>query len=611
MLGSVLRALFGGSKKSPEEMFRAGVAAQGAGKLQEAAQWFERAAAAAPWSAGAHNNLGAALRDLGRYDEALAAFERARALDANLAEAHHNAAAELQRRGEYQQAAECYRRVVALRPAWVDAWFELGNMLTGAGETAEALRAFRRALALQPDHARARWAMAMAAIPAIPESEAEVAAARAAFGAATADLERWFANVPAEAGAAAVGVQQPFYLAYQDEDNRALLGAYGSLCAELMGRWQRERGLQPRPAARGARRRIGIVSAHVFNHSVWSMLIRGWLEHLDRGRFEVHVFHLGARDDAETARARAWAGRFVSGERPFAQWAEAVADARLDALVFPEIGMDATTLRLAGLRLSPVQATSLGHPQTSGLPTIDYYLSAEAFEPPQAERHYTERLVRLPRLGCCFAHQRGAAAAPDLAALDIRADAPLLVSPGTPHKYVPRGDALLAEIARRARRCHLILFESRPPALSRRLRERLRRAFASAGADFEACVRFVPWQDRAGFRGWLERADVYLDTVGFSGFNTPMQAIECALPVVTREGRFARGRQASGMLRLLGMDELVAASDEAYVETAARLAQDADARKALRTRLAASGDSVFDDLAPIRGLEDFLIDATK
>ena len=50
-----------------------------------------------------------------------------------------------------------------------------------------------------------------------------------------------------------------------------------------------------------------------------------------------------------------------------------------------------------------------------------------------------------------------------------------------------------------------------------------------------------------------------------------VQALECGLPIVAREGRFLRGRLGSGVLRHLGLDELVASSDDAYVELAVAL----------------------------------------
>jgi predicted O-linked N-acetylglucosamine transferase (SPINDLY family) len=145
--------------------------------------------------------------------------------------------------------------------------------------------------------------------------------------------------------------------------------------------------------------------------------------------------------------------------------------------------------------------------------------------------------------------------------------------------------------------------------LSEKLRERLGAAFERAGLDPAEFVTFVPWQSRPAFYGLMQRADVYLDTVGFSGFNTAMQALECGLPVVTREGRFLRGRLASGPLRRAGLSELVAASDEAYIDIAVRLARDRTYREALRRRIATARAVLYDDLAPARALETFLADA--
>jgi predicted O-linked N-acetylglucosamine transferase (SPINDLY family) len=108
----------------------------------------------------------------------------------------------------------------------------------------------------------------------------------------------------------------------------------------------------------------------------------------------------------------------------------------------------------------------------------------------------------------------------------------------------------------------------------------------------------------------MQRADVYLDTIGFSGFNSAMQAVECGLPLVTREGRFMRGRFAGGILRRLGLPELVTTSDAAYAALAARLAGDSGYRREVRDRIEASRNALYDDVAPIRAMESLLIDAT-
>jgi len=480
------------------------------------------------------------------------------------------------------------------------------------GDTAGALASYRKALQIDEDYDEARWAYAMSQLPMVAEDDAELAHSRAAFAAELAALERWCEARGAEKMARAVGVQQPFYLAYQEEDHRELLARYGALCVRLLGAWQEAAGLRSAAIVTRAEIRVGIVSAHIRDHSVWNAIVKGWLQRLDRSRFDVRLFHLGRTNDVETALAKTMATHYTYGKTDLVEWTQLILGHQLDVLVYPEIGMDPTTAKLASLRLAPVQAASWGHPHTTGLPTIDCFLSADGLEPPGAQAHYTERLVRLPGLGCCLEPARVAPAAVDLAALGIREGVPLLVCAGTPFKYTPRHDAVLAAIARRLGECQFVFFTpGGADELMRRLRERLARSFAAAGLDLEAFAAFVPWQSRAQFYGVMAQADVFLDTMGFSGFNTALQAIECGLPVAAWEGRFLRGRLASGILRRMGMDELVAHDDAAFVETAVKLAQDAAWWGGVRERMAAAGPKLYGDAEPVRALEKFFEDAVR
>jgi predicted O-linked N-acetylglucosamine transferase (SPINDLY family) len=155
----------------------------------------------------------------------------------------------------------------------------------------------------------------------------------------------------------------------------------------------------------------------------------------------------------------------------------------------------------------------------------------------------------------------------------------------------------------------MIFFLQQPQYLAEKLRQRLAEAFARAGLDFGRYVAFVPKQTRPVFYGLMKRADVFLDTIGFSGFNTAMQAVECGLPIVTREGRFMRGRFASGILKRMGLRELVAGTEDEYVELAVKLAQDVGYRDQIRARIGASREVLYEDRAPIRALEEFLTGA--
>lgn len=599
-----------GSGGSAADFFRSGTAAAQRGELDAAIAALRRAVELDPRLAPAHCNLAGAYRDKGMLDAAQTSYARAAALDPRQMEAHYGLGQVLAEMKRWEEAADAFAKAVALAPGSVDAQFDAGLTQVAVGNWRQALKHLRRAVDLKPGFELARWALAMAQIPAVPDAQTDAEERRRAFGRELDAFDRWVSRGEHPEAYRVVGSQKPFYLAYSETPNRELLSRYGTLCSRLMAGWQQAQGLKPRPRADRGAARVGIVSAHCMNHSVWTGVLRGWMEDLDRRKVEVELFSLGREEDEETRRARTLAARFHAGQGDFARWARTIVERELDVLLYPEVGMDPTTTKLASLRLAPVQAASWGHPETTGLPTIDYFISAEDLEPPGAEENYSEKLVRLPGLGARYV---APPVQPDLAAARRLVDgaaAPLFICPGTPFKYAPAHDSLLVDIARRSGGTLLFFIGTSKP-LSMLLRERLQRAFAAAGADFDAHVRFVPWQNAAVFQGLLATAQVYLDTIGFSGFNTAMQGAMAGLPMVAREGRFMRGRLASGILRRLGASELVAATDQEYVELAVALARDPERRGELGRRLRAGVASLNADAAPGRGLQDFLLAAAR
>ncbi|HYL24524.1 MAG TPA: tetratricopeptide repeat protein [Burkholderiales bacterium] len=581
------------------------------GDLPRSLEIYRRLLARLPGHAAALCNVGTIMKSLSRVAEALDYYRKAIAADPQSFEGHYNLAITQREQGHTEEALAAFRRAIELRPSMADAHFALGNALRVLDRKAEALAAFERALALDPDHVKARWSRAIAQLPAVYAPGEDPQAFRRQFAVDLAELEAWFDERRTPTGVAGVGADQPFELAYQEENNRPLLERYGALCTRLMGYWQQHEQV-PAPIARRHRPlRVGFVSAHLRYHSVWSAITKGWFQGLDPERFTLSAFHVGTDEDQETAFAKSRAAHFERGPKDLRQWVDAIRTQEPDVLIYPEIGMDPMTLRLASLRLAPVQAASWGHPETSGLPSIDYYLSAEDLEPEGAQVHYTERLVALPHLGCHFEpfNMTPVPADPGRAGIDPRQA--LLVCPGVPVKYAPQHDWVFPEIAHRLGRCRFIFFAHWNRILSDRLVRRLQAAFTARGLSYERFVTIIPWQTPAGFLGWLRCADVFLDTIGFSGFNTALQAVESGLPIVTRDGRFLRGRLAGGILKRLGLHELVVPTEQAYVDLAVRLAEDSAHRQAVAARIAGSRAALYQDRAPVRALEDFLVRAAQ
>jgi predicted O-linked N-acetylglucosamine transferase (SPINDLY family) len=104
----------------------------------------------------------------------------------------------------------------------------------------------------------------------------------------------------------------------------------------------------------------------------------------------------------------------------------------------------------------------------------------------------------------------------------------------------------------------------------------------------------------------MREATLFLDSVGFSGFNTAMQAIECGLPIVALEGDSLRGRFASGLLRQVGLEESIATDAASYAALAEGLVRDPARRLAIASHLRKHGQRLFGTREPVDALAAFL-----
>jgi protein O-GlcNAc transferase len=579
-------------------------------QFEQAEISYRREIALIPNHFGPHHQLGVVLSLQGRDAEAAEQFRHAISLNPQSAASYYSLAnSYLKSCSDDAQgialAQENFEKAVELEPQTAAFHCDLGFTYWHGAQPERAMASFDRAIELDPDNARARWARVMTRVPAYSSKGADDATERSGFAAELALFEDWWRKSPAD-GAQFVGTLQPFFLTYREENNLALLKQYGEVCAAAMQRWLDR---QKAPASRRPsekRIRLGIVSADIRFHSVWTALIKGWLRSFGPKRFEVVVFSLSDSADAETSWARTKADVFVDGLKSLAQWVAAIREQNCEILLYPALGLHSMTLQLASLRLAQVQVTTWGHPYTSGLPTLDYYVSAECLEPPDAQAAYSERLILLPHLGNRVQPMGLAGSDPDFAAMNLDLEKPILVCPGTPFKYQAADDHVFVDIARELPDAQLVFFRSTVATPSSILEARLVRAFQAAGLSYTDHVRFFRWLNLAEFHSLLRRADVLLDTIGFSGYNTAVQAIECGLPLVTREGRFLRGRLASGVLRRMGLDELIAPTKAEYVSLAVRLVADRAYQAHIRHEIEQRRSVLFDDLSAMGPFQDFL-----
>jgi protein O-GlcNAc transferase len=488
---------------------------------------------------------------------------------------------------------------------------DTANRLRTRGAPDQARQLLQARLGRAPDDLGARLALAMSRLAIVHTSEDDIASRRQAYA---RDLDQLAARVEAASpqalrqGAQAVGDTKPFFLAYQGGDDRALQQTYGQAITRLMA--EATRDLAPPPPARpraNGRLRVGFACGYFHTHSV-SKLFGGWIRHLDRRRFEVFGYDLSQSEDDFARGLAASCDHFSRGFRHHQHAFEVIAADGLDVLIYPEIGMHPIAVQLACRRLAPVQCVTWGHPVTSGLPNIDYFLSSDLMEPADGQDAYTERLVRLPNLSICYEPVGGGGREPTRAELGLREDAVVYVCCQSLFKYPPRHDDLYPAIAARVADAQFLFIGDVSDTVANAAHARFSAAFARAGLDPGRFLVFTPPVPGPDFAGLLRQGDVYLDSIGWSGCNTTLEAVACDLPVVTLPTGAMRGRHSAAILAMMGLEAYVAPTREAYVDLAAGLAEPG-ARAAARRQVADNKHRLFGDLAPVRALEEALVRA--
>jgi protein O-GlcNAc transferase len=288
-----------------------------------------------------------------------------------------------------------------------------------------------------------------------------------------------------------------------------------------------------------------------------------------------------------------------------------IRDDDLHVLIYPEIGMDPATLRLAALRLAPVQCASWGHPDTSGLPTIDYYLSSDLMENSDADDHYTERLIRLPNLSVNYKPLEISAATITRETLGLNPQSILYLCCQSLFKYLPQYDEIYPRIAHQVNGSKFLFISEQSHLITEQFRDRLERAFHRINARLDDFVTFLPRVNAEEYNAINCLSDIYLDSIGWSGCNSTFEALSCNLPVVTLKGNLMRGRHSSAILTLMGLADTIAATKDEYVDLAVKLGNDPSWRNQISQIIAAQKHRLYNDEACIRGLEDFLEKAVK
>ena len=582
--------------------------------FSKAQKYYQKAIQVNPDFALAYNNIGHLFKEQGKLDQAVKFYQKAIQINPQLAEAYQNLGNIFKQQQKLKASIQYYQKALTLNRNLVEAHYNLATAFQRQGKLQDAILSYQQALKINPQFYEAELGICMSLLPIIYQSYDEIKTRRNQYQQYLQKLINTYQQLPPTEkakAAKAVGTLQPFYLTYQGLNDRELQQKYGEMIHQLMAyRYPQYSQVLPQlQLQKGERIRVGFVSGFFRNHSNWKIPIKGWVENLNRDQFQLYGYHTSPQTDSATEQAKLAFEKFIQGPLPLSQWCETIRADDLHLLIFPEFGMDSTTIQLGCLRLAPIQMTSWGHPETSGLPTIDYYLSSELMEPENAEDCYSETLVKLPNLSIYYTPLNASVYPKTKTDLGIHEKDIFFWCCQSLYKYLPQHDDVFPQIAKSVKDCQFVFIKhigDDSEQITNIFTQRLQKAFSNFGLDYLDYCLFLPRLTQSEFTSVTATADVFLDSMGWSGCNSSLEAIAQNLPVITLPGELMRGRHSAAILTRMGLTELIAKDKQQYIQLAIRLATDANYRHSLRQFIAEHKSLLYYDLFPVKSLENLI-----
>ena len=488
---------------------------RGSGRAAEALPLLEQAIELAPGDADLHCDAGDALQDLGQAEAAVAAYRRALELNPKIARPWYSAGCAENSRKEYVTAAACFRQALALHADWPEAQHNLGQALFQLGQAEDAMRLFRDATARSD--------------PAMP-------------------LEAIAVLIPGD----------------PVSDNQDVLDARRAWAERCLPRLAAS-GMSRR--ARNQPLRVGYISSF-FQDENWMKPVWGLINRHDRDRLELNLFSDGAAPEARHGyrahpRDRACNIAGLSNEAVAARMQEAGIDLLVDLNGYSKT----SRLPLMNLRPAPVIAGWFNLYATSGIAGYDYLVGDDYVIPPEEERFYSEKIVRVPGSYLTFEVNYPV---PDVAEAPCRGREAVTFGCLAP-QYKITGSVIEAwsRILLQVPASSLVL-QSRALA-SEGVRRFVHDQFAQRGVD-PSRIRLEGPAEHYRFLETYGAIDLALDTFPYNGGTTTSEAIWQGVPVIAFSGDRWLSRTSASILHAAGLGEFVGRSLDDYIAIAVRAA---------------------------------------
>ena len=281
---------------------------------------------------------------------------------------------------------------------------------------------------------------------------------------------------------------------------------------------------------------------------------------------------------------------------------------KFDIIIYCEIGMLMRPLYLSYARLAPIQVTTWGHSETSGISTIDYFVSSKYFEieESKAQTHYSEKLYLMDSLSTYYYQPTKMLLSPKYifkSRKDFGLDDRMIVycCIQSSFKISEEFEKMLNSIVKGNENARILMSTNKPFCNSQ-----VKRLHNLMGERDYKKLLFYPALDISSYMNIIKLSDVMLDPYPFGGCNTSLEAFDLNIPVVTMPTKYLNGRFTFGMYKKMGFIDMVADSSENYIKIAIKIGTDIRWRDMIREKINRNKILLFQEAESINNWDTFL-----
>jgi len=580
-----------------EALYNLGVIAYQKGQYDIAVSYFQQAVALTPNEPKCYYNLATMLIRQNQQEEALEHLQKALEIDPNYADAHYNLACLYKLRFDWDKAIAHFEKAIALKPNNYKAYCHLAETLLDLNMTEAGIANYEKALAIDDSDDGLKIKLATA-VPRIYQSAGDIQLWRNRaihnINNLRADCQKHpfqFKKLSLAAGTT------HFYWAYQGLDDKVLQQSFSRLFPADKN--QSRRILLPLTG----KIKIGFISSYFTDGHTIHKVFAGILDHLSREKFDVTVFTIQSAILPEIRLPYSHIDLVEDVQKA----CTAIQAENLDILFYTDIGMDSLTWFLAHYRLAPLQFATWGHPVTTGVETIDYYISSRLFEPEDAQSHYSEKLILMETIPAYFYRPQKPEITYPRGHFGLSKQDHVYLCPQSLFKFHPDFDSILCQILEQDPQGKLVLVN----ALHSAWNQPLMRRFETTMPNVVQQIRILDKLSHPEFLSLVSMADVMLDTIHFNGGRSTYESLAMGAPLVTLPSSFMRGRMTYGLYRKMNMAECIAKSTEDYIQIALKLGTQPKFQKSIREKIIVANHVLYEDIAAVRELESILFQTIR